>query len=392
MTRTAASGALAVRGGAPALPGAPATHLPVSDTLLERLRRLIEHEPLSTLFGEGEVRAFEERFAARSGARHAVAVNSGTSALHTALTVAGIGPGDDVAVTCFSFIATASVILQLGARPVFVDIDPVTLAIDPQDLAARVTERTKAVIAAHLFGIPADLVALRAVCRARGLLLIEDACQALGASVDGKPVGGVGDIGCFSFNVKKIIQTGEGGMLITDNADFAEAAREVRVNGLSIFGVERLGFNYTLTNIQACLGLDQLAALDDILARRRRYAQRIRAAIRPFVKVYEERRPGVVDSPYAVAFALPTCADRDFVVEALACEGVPVSGVYSILYHHEAVFGAYTGLPCPVAERVIPVLLSINPSHLYAEADVVRIAEGARKVLADVAGLASNVA
>jgi perosamine synthetase len=386
-----AEASLALFGGSSALPGMPRTRLAVDDGLMADLRQLLEHRPLSSLFGEGEVREFEQRFAAYAGAAHAVALNSGTAALHTALAVAGIGPGDEVAVTAFSFIATASVIVQSGARPVFIDIDPAHLGLDLADLKVRLTPRTRAVIVAHLFGIPADIEALRRYCDAQGLLLIEDACQALGASVNGRKVGTFGDIGCFSFNVKKIVQTGEGGMLVTDNAEVAEAAREVRVNGMSVFGVERLGFNYSLSNLQALLGIHQLAQVERILSARRDYAERITRALAGAVDVFTQTRAGVLHSPYAVAFKLPQALrpHRDRVVEALVREGVPVSGTYSVLYHHAQVFGAFDGRPCRAAEATVPCLLSINPSHLYDPADVDRVCHGLRKVMSSLELLAS---
>ena len=377
---------LAIFGGKPALQTMPETRFPVDDTLIDELRQLIENRPLSSLFGEGEVREFEEQFASYVGAAYAVAVNSGTASLHTALTVAGIGPGDDVAVTSFSFVATASVIVQCGANPVFVDIDPRTLGIDLNDLKKRLTSKTRAVIVAHLFGIPADIVALRDFCHAEGLLLIEDVCQALGASLKGKMLGTFGDLGCFSFNVKKIIQTGEGGMLVTDRGDLAEAAREVRVNGMSVFGVERLGFNYTMNNLQALLGIHQLSQIEKILTRRQTYADRIRLALGNAVEVFPEWRENIVRSPYAVVFKLPDemRLDRDRVVEALVQEGIPISGIYSILYHHVGVFGAFVGRPCQNAENTVPCLLTINPSHLYDSDDVDRVSLGLRKVMSNL--------
>lgn len=383
---------LALFGGSPALPSMPRMRLAVDDGLMSDLRQLLEHRPLSSLYGEGEVREFEQRFAAFAGAAHAVALNSGTAALHTALAIAGIGSGDDVAVTAFSFIATASVIIQSGARPIFVDIDPANLGLDLADLKTRLTPRTRAVIVAHLFGIPADIEALRRYCNAQGLLLIEDACQALGASVNGRMIGTFGDIGCFSFNVKKIVQTGEGGMLVTDNADMAEAAREVRVNGMSVFGVERLGFNYSLSNLHALLGIHQLAQVERILSTRRDYSERITRALAGGVDVLAQTRKGVLHAPYAVAFKLPDALRpyRDRVVEALVCEGVPVSGTYGILYHYTHVFGAFEGRLCRNAEAIVPCLLSINPSHLYDACDVDRVCLGLRKVMSNLEVLTSG--
>jgi len=380
---------LAIFGGPPMVGKELDSSFPVSEAFFCGLKDLIENKPLSTLFGEGEVQEFEGRFALFAGTKHAVAVNSGTSSLHTALCTAGITAGDDVAVTSFSFIASASVIRQVGANPVFIDIDRDTLAIDLADLKKRITPKTKAVIVAHLFGIPSDIVELRDFCRDNNLILIEDACQALGATVDNTPIGSFGDIGCFSFNVKKIIQTGEGGMLVTNDDAIADAARELRVNGLSVFGAERLGFNYTLTNLQAYLGMHQLALVDNILETRRKYANKIQNSVCKYARVFSESRRNVIRSPYAVPFelAVETPSQRDFIIAALHEEGVPVSGVYSVLYHHTSVFGEYSALPCHEAERTVPKILSINPSHLYSEKDVDLICIGIEKVLSNFEGL-----
>ena len=375
---------LALFGGPQALPGGPRLRPRFGPELAGELAELLATRPLSTLFGEHDVAELERLVAARLGVAGAVAVNAGTSSLHAALIALGIGPGDEVPVTCFSFVATASVIAQVGATPVWVDIDETTLGLDNADLERKIGPRTKAVMVAHLFGIPNDVAATARLCKAKGIPLIEDACQALGATVGGRAIGAIGTVGCFSFNVNKIVQTGEGGMLVSDDAAVLDVARELRVNGLSPFGVERLGMNYTMTNVQARIGCHQMARLDEILARRRRFGEMIAAALAPHAHVFPETRTDVARSCYAVPFRVPvaTRAGRDLLVAALSREGVPVSGVYEILYKHEAVFGPRRGPECPVAERVIPGLLSINPSHHYEEDDVARFCEGAAKVLA----------
>jgi perosamine synthetase len=374
---------LALFGGPATLPDGPRTVSPFGADLVAELGELLQTRPLSSLFGDGDVAELEDRFAALVGTKGAVAVNSGTSSLHCALVALGVGPGDEVAVTCFSFVATASVIVQVGAVPIFVDIDETTLAMDVSDLCAKIGPRTKAVIVAHLFGVPAAIEELLAVCAEHGLALVEDACQALGARVGGKPLGSFGRAGCFSFNVKKIVQTGEGGMLVSDDEDVLAVARELRVNGLSPFGVQRIGFNYTMTNLQARLGCYQLGKFDDIGERRRRYGERIHEALAGVAHLFPERRARVERAHYAVPFRVPVRTDegRDLIIAALSKEGVPVSGVYEVLYRHESVFGAHGGAQCVVAERVVPSLLSIHPSHLYPEEDVERICKGLRKVL-----------
>src|SRR5438132_6977015 len=179
---------------------------------------------------QGEhVAAFERRFAEMCGVQEAVAVSSGTAALHLALLAHGIGPGDEVITTAFSFAATANVILLVGATPVFVDIEPDTYTLDPSLVKAAITPRTKAIMPVHLYGNPCDMKRLEVLARAYGLVIIEDACQAHAAAIDGKPVGGFGT-GCFSFYATKNMTTGEGGMVTTNDSDISERVWLLRVH------------------------------------------------------------------------------------------------------------------------------------------------------------------
>ena len=373
---------LAILGGQPTLPGGPVYRSPFAQDIYPKIETLLRDRPLSTLFGEHDVEEFENKFSSLLNIGCAVAVNSGTSALHTSLVAAGITSLDEVAVTCFSFIASASVILQVGAKPIFIDIEKDNLALDLNDLKRKITSKTRAVIVAHLFGIPANIIEISNFCKENNLILIEDSCQALGACVDGKAIGTFGDIGCFSFNVKKVIQTGEGGMLVCHNEEIAQIARELRVNGLSRFSVERVGFNYTLTNFQACIGSYQLDHLKEIVLKRKSYSEIIQYTLSKYVKTFNEYRDSYEQSYYAVPFLVLTekREERDILLAALNKEGVPVSGVYDVLYHHTQVFGPHTGEICNVAESIIPRLLSINPSHLYTEEDIELICGGIDKV------------
>ncbi len=212
---------------------------------------------------QGErVAAFERRFAERCQVRHAVAVSSGTAALHLALIAHEIGYGDEVITTAFSFAATANVILLVGATPVFVDIDPATFNIDPALVEAAITPRTKAILPVHLYGNPCDMGRLQAIASAHNLVVIEDACQAHAASIDGKPVGSFGT-GCFSFYPTKNITTGEGGIVTTNDELIAERVRLLRSHGQQERYVHTaLGFNLRMTEMQAALGLAQLEKLE----------------------------------------------------------------------------------------------------------------------------------
>ncbi|HEX6557628.1 MAG TPA: DegT/DnrJ/EryC1/StrS aminotransferase family protein [Ktedonobacteraceae bacterium] len=208
------------------------------------------------------VTAFEQRFAEVCHVREAVAVSSGTAALHLALLAHGIGPGDEVITTAFSFAATANVILLVGAAPVFVDIEPDTYTLDPSLVEAAITPRTKAIMPVHLYGNPCDMKRLEVLARAFGLVIIEDACQAHAAAIDGKPVGSFGT-GCFSFYATKNMTTGEGGMVTTNDSDIAERVRLLRSHGQKErYHHVTLGYNLRMTEMQGALGLVQLEKLE----------------------------------------------------------------------------------------------------------------------------------
>ena len=208
------------------------------------------------------VTVFEQRFAEVCHVREAVAVSSGTAALHLALLAHDIGPGDEVITTAFSFAATANVILLVGATPVFVDIEPDTYTLDPSLVKAAITPRTKAIMPVHLYGNPCDMKRLEVLARAYGLVIIEDACQAHAAAIDGKPVGSFGT-GCFSFYATKNMTTGEGGMVTTNDSDIAERVRLLRSHGQKErYHHVTLGYNLRMTEMQGALGLVQLEKLE----------------------------------------------------------------------------------------------------------------------------------
>ena len=242
----------------------------------------------SGMLAQGEVvEEFEDKFAAYIGTDYAIATNSGTSALHTALAAQGIKEGDEVITTAFSFFATASCVLMQNATPVFVDIDPKTYNIDPALIEAKISDRTKAIIPVHLYGQPCEMREIMDIAKANNLAVIEDAAQAHGAEYKAKKVGAIGDIGVFSFYSTKNIITGEGGMITTDNEEIAERARLIRNHGQSRrYFHDCLGYNYRMTNIAAAIGLVQLKKIDTLSLRRmsnaRYYGEQLNVK-KPFV-------------------------------------------------------------------------------------------------------------
>jgi dTDP-4-amino-4,6-dideoxygalactose transaminase len=245
--------------------------------------------------------AFQTEFAGYCGVRHGIAVNSGTSALHVALGALGIGPGDEVIVPSYTFIATAMCVLHQNAIPVFADVDPETHTLSPIDVVTKITPRTKAILPVHLYGHPADMGALKQIAEQHGLWVVEDCAQALGATYAGRRVGSIGHINAFSFCQDKIITTGgEGGMVTTDDDELAERARSLKDHGypeadrrkrwaegsLYLYTHRSLGFNYRMTEMQAAIGLAELGRLDSYhLPRRARNAEVLREEL--------ERVPGL---------------------------------------------------------------------------------------------------
>ncbi len=240
-------------------------------------------EPIETgwLTQGPKVAAFERAFAERHRVRHAIAVTSATTGLHLALAALGIGPGDEVIVPAFTWVATANAVLYCGATPVFADVDRATFNIDPADMARRLTTKTRAVIPVHLFGLCADMAGIRAALP-QGVAIVEDAACASGAALGDTPAGGLGDFGVFSFHPRKSVTTGEGGMVTTNDDALADRARVLRNHGASVSEEERhhgprpyllpdfdaLGFNYRMTDLQGAIGLVQLSKLDRFIDER----------------------------------------------------------------------------------------------------------------------------
>lgn len=248
-----------------------------------------------------KVAAFEEAFAASCGATYGIAVNSGTAALHAALYAAGVGPGDEVITTPFTFVATANTILQQGAIPVFCDIDPITFNIDPASIEKHITEKTKAIIPVDIFGLPYDVDAINAIAKKHDLKIVEDACQAHGATCGGKKAGTFGDVGCFSLYATKNITTAEGGMIVTDDPKLAELAKQFRHHGQSQtvrYYYADMGYNYRMTDINAAIGIEQLKRLDGFNIKRKEHAAILTAGLAEVKGITTPTAPDEYDHVY----------------------------------------------------------------------------------------------
>jgi perosamine synthetase len=332
---------------------------------------------------------FEEAFAEVVGAPYAAAVSSGTAGLHLLCVVAGVGPGDEVITSPYSFVASANCAVYEGATPVFADIDPRTLNLSPGAVEAAITERTRAVVAVDIYGYPCELDELRALCESRGIALIQDACEALGARYKGAPVGSHGTSAVFAFYPNKQMTTGEGGMVTTHSEREWRLLRSLRNQGRADSGGwlehARLGFNYRLDDIGAAIGLGQLEKLDAILEARAVVAARYGELLAdvpglelPCADDAEHER-----SWFVYVVTLPEDADREAVISSLTERGVQ-SARYLPCIHLQAYmqerFGYRVGL-CPVAEVLASRTLAIPFHARLAEDDQAYVADALRDAL-----------
>ena len=309
---------------------------------------------------------FEKAFARYCGVSHAVAVNNGTAALHAALLAAGVGPGDEVIVPAFTFYATASSVLMCGATPVFADVDDRSFTIVPEDIEKKITSRTKAVIAVHLFGLPFDVPAVQVICRRHNLLLIEDTAQAHGAVLNGKTVGSFGDLACFSFYATKNMITGEGGMVTTGDKALADRLRLVINHGQSEKYLHTcLGYNYRMTDISAAIGLSQLGKIEEFNESRRKNAAFLSSHIHAKGLVTPAELPGTkpVFHQYVVRVTKDFPMSRAAFMDYLKENNIGSAIHYPVPLHRQPVFDLENEPdPCPVSTRLAGEVLSL-PVH-----------------------------
>lgn len=340
----------------------------------------------SDRLAQGErVRELEERFGAFCGTREAVAVSSGTAALMIALAVHGLGPGDEVITTPFTFAATANAVLFTSARPVFVDVRGDDFNIDPSLIEAKITPHTRAILPVHLYGQPCDMAAIMSIAHKHNLLVVEDAAQAHGASVDGKMAGSFGT-GCFSFYATKNMTTGEGGMITTDDAAIAEKARRYRSHGESSRYVsESLGYNFRMTEILAAIGLAQLRMLPARNEQRRANAAYLTGHLRGVITPKEMPGRYHVYHQYTVRVPSPdgTSTARDALKAKLAEAGVQTSVHYPIPVSRQPLYldlGYRDRLP--VAEQLSRDVLSLPVHPALTSDDLSTIVSAVNEVMA----------
>jgi dTDP-4-amino-4,6-dideoxygalactose transaminase len=341
-----------------------------------------------------KVREFEESFAAYTGARHAVALNSGTSALHLALKVVGVDPGDEVVLPTMTFAATAEVAVYLGARPVFVDCEPDTLNIDPRGVERAITARTKAIVPVHFAGQPCEMDRLLEIAGSRGIKVVEDAAHALPARYRGKMIGTLGDITCFSFYATKTITTGEGGMAATENASYADRMRTLSLHGMSRdawnrytangcwrYDILEAGYKYNLTDLQAALGVAQLGKCDAMWRRRAEIAERYTRGLAPLDAFRTPRiAPHVQHAWHLYVIRVDDSVlriHRDHVMEELRQDGIGAS-VHFIPLHQLSYYKeewSYRHGDFPVAEHYFDRCISLPIYPLMTDEDADRVVE-----------------
>jgi perosamine synthetase len=380
---------------------------PVRNTLLPYGHQCIDEDDIKAvvdvlrsdwLTTGPKVAEFEKRFAEMVGAKYAVAVNSGTAALHAAAFAAGIGPGDEVITTPMTFAASANCVLYCGGRPVFADVEADTLLLDPSSVESKVSPKTKAIIAVDYAGQPCDYDALKKLSDEHGLILIADACHALGATYKNRKVGTLADMTVFSFHPVKHITTGEGGMVITDNPEFAVKLRAFRNHGITtdhrqreangswFYEMAELGYNYRLPDINCALGLSQLKKLDKFVARRRQIAALYDSAFAdmPALSPLAQRDDRKSSYHlYVVRLNLSKLnANRQQVFGALRAENIGVNVHYIPVYWHPYYnkLGYGKGL-CPVAEKAYEEIVTLPLFPAMSDRDAEDVIRAVKKAL-----------
>lgn len=320
-----------------------------------------------------KIAEFEQTVADYVGAKYAVAISNGTSALHAACFAAGIGPGDEVITTPLTFAASANCVLYCGGTPVFADVDPKTYNIDPEDIQRKITDRTKAIIAVHLAGQPCDMDAIHSIAREHGLIVIEDGAHALGSVYKGKKVGSMSDMTTFSFHPVKPITTGEGGMIVTDNEDFYKKMILFRSHGITrddsmmtrndgpwFYQQFNLGYNYRITDIQCALGCSQMKKLDRFLARRKEIVARYNEAFADCDNIITPYQLSDTESGWHLYIVQVKKCDRRQVFENMREKGIGVNVHYIPVYMHPYYQEhGYENVHCANAEEIYSHIISL---------------------------------
>jgi len=356
--------------------------IPISKPFIgeEEKRAVLEVLESGMLVQGPKAAKLEENFTAICSTQYAIATTSGTTALHVALLAHGIGPGDEVITTPFTFMASVNAILYVGARPVFVDIEEDSFNINPALMEAAITPKTKAILLVHLYGYPCNMDAIMEIARKYNLVVIEDACQAVGARFQGRPVGSFGT-GCFSLYATKNIMAGEGGMITTNDPDFAQRCRMIRNHGMQRrYYHDMLGYNFRISDLHAAIGLAQTERLE--------HFTEVRKANAAFLNSHITRvktpgvRPGYEHVWHQYTIRMEHGGDRDAAVKKLNEAGIGTGVFYPIPAYRQAhlVAMGFGYLSLPVTECMVNEVISLPVHPLLSQMDLETIVEGVNKL------------
>jgi len=355
--------------------------IPISKPYIgEEEKQLVMEVLNSGMLAQGpKVAALEKRFAELSNVKHAIATSSGTTALHIALLAHGIGPGDEVITTPFTFIASASSVLFTGATPVFVDVDEETFNINPALIEAAITPKTKAILPVHLYGYVCDMDAIQAIAEKHNLVIIEDACQAVGATYNDKVAGSFGT-GTFSLYATKNVMSGEGGMITTNDDDFAETCKLLRSHGMKVrYYHDMLGYNFRMTDLHAAIGLAQMDRLAPFTEKRRNNAKYLSDHIQSVITPKVKDGYGHVWHQYTIR--VDGGRDRDAAVKKLTEAGVGTGIFYPVPAHQQSYIVEMLGpIYLPVAEKLAKEVISIPVHPQLSQADLETIVAEVNKL------------
>jgi len=346
----------------------------------EEEKKLVLEVLESGMLAQGpKVAALEEAFQKVSGVKHAIATTSGTTALHTALLAHNIGPGDEVITTPFTFISSANSVLFTGARPVFVDIEEDTFNIDPELIEAAITPKTRAILPVHLYGYVCDMDAIMAIAEKYNLIIVEDACQAVGATYNGKAAGSWGT-GTFSLYATKNVMSCEGGMITTDSDEIAEKCKLLRSHGMKVrYYHEELGYNYRMSDLHAAIGLAQMGRLENFTKSRRENAQfltdNITSVITPKVK------PGYGHVWHQYTVRIDGDRDRDSAIKKLNEAGIGTGIFYPVPVHKQGYMQEIVGeFSLPISEKLAKQVVSLPVHPQVSQADLEKIVAEVNKL------------
>ena len=358
----------------------------IGEEEIEAVTAVLKSGKLTDRSGFGlKVLEFERNFAKLVGSKYAIATNSGTSALHAALLAAGIGPGDEVLLPSFTFSATATSVLLTGARPIFADIDSQTYCINADTINEAITERTRAIIPVHLYGLPVDMDPILKIARKEDIIVVEDAAQAHGASYNDEKIGSIGDMTCFSFYGVKNITTGEGGMVTTNDETYAEMLRTIRIHGEERpYWVTRVGHNYRMTEIAAAIGICQLNKFPEFFKKRRENAKEMSEKLSSFDKLIlptEQDNRKHAWHLYTVRLRGKYARRRHKILQKLQDKEIGAAIYYEVPIHLLPLYRKLTDITLPESEKAAREVFSLPIHPGISLKDVDYISDALKKIV-----------